>query len=79
MADLPSVVSLQALSPGANWVGASHCQEGQGDTLYDVKYVEMDIAMANGAMAKGGKNPRKKTKKTKKNKKTRKVRKTRKI
>jgi surface protein len=36
---LVSTVSLQMLMPGASAVGASHCQEGQGDVVYTVKRI----------------------------------------
>ena len=77
---LPSTVSLSVLY-GGNRVGASHCQEGQGDTVYTLSYVDYPLT--------GGRNKRRtrrakkirKERKTNKNKKNRKMnkRKTRKM
>ena len=36
----PSVVSLHMLQPGANAVSASHCQEGHGDTIYELSRID---------------------------------------
>jgi hypothetical protein len=76
----PSTASLQMLSSNPNAVSASHCQEGQQATVYDLKSI--NIATTGGKKRKTRKTSKtKKTKKiqiTRKNRKTIKTRKTRK-
>ena len=39
--ELPSTASLQVLMPGASYVGASHCQEGQGERAFHLKLMTL--------------------------------------
>jgi hypothetical protein len=71
---LDSVVSNNVLYHEAEWVSASHCQEGQGGKIYIIKILNPQIQEQE---QKGGKKVKRgKTKREKKEKK--KVRKTRK-
>lgn len=52
--DIVTTSSLAMLRPGANASSASHCQEGQGDTVYTIKRI---------IVASGGKRKRRYSKK----------------
>lgn len=54
---LASTISLQMLGLNPNMVGASHCQEGQGETVYELKQINASI--------EGGKRNKRRTKKRK--------------
>jgi hypothetical protein len=69
---LVTTASLQMLEDNPDAVGASHCQEGQEELVYQLKTIQETTTV-------GGKHNRRKSKKKKQNKRTRrKTRKTRK-
>jgi hypothetical protein len=47
-----STASLRMLGPDPNAVGASHCQEGQGDKIYALKKMEMETSGGNKRRSK---------------------------
>jgi hypothetical protein len=66
-----STASLQVMNVGRNFLGASHCQEGQEADVFDIKIIPYESS--------GGKKIRRKSRKsrkTRKGRKTRKIRKT---
>ena len=60
---LSSVASLQVLGPNPNMVSASHCQDGQGDDVYDLFTVIAKESKVGGFSKKKGYQRRKRTKK----------------
>ena len=57
---LPSTASLQVLLPGANWVSAAHCQEGQESYVSDLEEIPYPVQQG-GKYKKSMKNLRKKS------------------
>jgi hypothetical protein len=74
---LVSTASLQTTGPNPNYVSASHCQEGQGENVYNLLNI-VNVSTTGGRKRKytkrkknkRTKNKRTKNKRTKKNKKT---------
>ena len=62
--ELPSTASLQVLMPGASYVGASHCQEGQGERAFHLKLMTLLSGgrKGGGRKSKGRKSKGRKTK-----------------
>ena len=72
---LASTVSLSVLNGGST-VNASHCQEGQGGNVYDLKYIDLDLTAEVGGRKKTNKrnrNTKRRNKKTKRKKTKRKT------
>jgi len=76
-----STVSLEVLEGGSH-VSASHCQEGQGDTVYSIEYIDFPSTLPIETGGKSRKSRKmiklRKSRKSIKSRKTRKLRKSRK-
>jgi surface protein len=63
-----TTVSVAMLGPHANAVGASHCQEGQGDHIYSLKKMKVPSATIGGTRKRRKIRTKRRTKRTNKNK-----------